>query len=59
MEKRNVIEEARTPDFPKQADADQFDKEATAMFNTATVINGSKYTVGVDWGTKPVTTQAG
>lgn len=59
MEKRNVIEEARTPDFPKQAAADQFDKDAAAMFKTTTVINGSRYKVGVDFGTRPVTTQAG
>lgn len=32
MEKRNVIEEKRTPGFSKQADADTQEKQITKLF---------------------------
>lgn len=32
MEKRNVIEDGRTPDLTKQAAADDFEAQATAAF---------------------------
>ena len=35
MEKRNVIEEGRTPDMPKQADADGSEQSAVKMFGRA------------------------
>jgi hypothetical protein len=33
MEKRNVIEQGRTPDFDKQSDMDAVEKAATAQFD--------------------------
>ena len=32
MEKRNIIEDGRTPDLVKQAVADDFDKQASGLF---------------------------
>ena len=32
MEKRNVIEDGRTPNMPKQADADEIEHTAAKMF---------------------------
>ncbi|MFO8141685.1 MAG: hypothetical protein R6T87_07315 [Marinobacter sp.] len=32
MEKRNLIEEDRTPDLDEQGDLDAMDKEASSMF---------------------------
>jgi len=32
MEKRNVIEEKRTPEFSKQAEADKLEKRNTKLF---------------------------
>ena len=33
MEKRNIVENGRTPDMTKQADADDFEKRAVAAFD--------------------------
>lgn len=35
MEKRNVIEDRRTPEMDKQADADKHEKQAASLFKDA------------------------